>query len=339
MAAPFRLTPQQLLEHLASSGRVVFPRVLTDWRAKGLLPELKETGRGRGSGKLQYWDDPAVLGQAIILHDTLAGKRRADYARWVLWFCGYNVDPHLVRKYWLGYLKRRRLFRIAEPGELPADKYTAEIEHLASGLSTEHKMLSAPMAQSIAREIIIAENEQPNGPIIEEEFGELFDAAQEIVEKFNQEKGLDISISRELFRDLLRLFRSVVSVAALERTLENASSEELLRAQGYLKATGSLMRALASASQMGQYDEFKYLGIRRHFAPVFSRWVYETYLLIMKSGQEAILRSALPIAARIEAGIRDGATNPASPHSGKREFSDLFSTFKDLDWRKLYSPK
>jgi len=331
----FELTSQQLIERLAETGRVVEPRTLTDWRTKGLLPKLKGKGRGRGPGRLQYWDDPGVIGQAIILYDAMDGKRRAEFARWVLWFCGYDVDPDLVRSYWQQLLGRQHLSRDAEPGEIAADKYTSEITRLAEGLSkTEY--FDPRMAEPVAREIIIATNEMPSGPMIEEEFEELFHAAQIFVERFKQEKKVDIPITEELLRDLLRLFRRFVSVAGLKRALKNVTADEMRRAQGYLRAGGSLLRALAVASQKGKIDEVQYLKIRRHFAPMLGRIIFEAILLIMKSGQEQILSSTKPIIAQINADLRRQIDDPQYSRSLQTQFVKLYSIFSDLEWKRLY---
>ena len=99
----------------------------------------------------QYWDDPSVIGQAIILYDTLAGKRRTDYARRVLWLCGYDVNPDLVRKYWLALLSKQQLHRRAETNEFPSDKYTAEIELVARSLS-KLEYFNVQTADLVARE-------------------------------------------------------------------------------------------------------------------------------------------------------------------------------------------
>jgi hypothetical protein len=46
------LTPKEVINELAKAGRRVTERQLTDWRARELLPELSEKGKGRGNGKV-----------------------------------------------------------------------------------------------------------------------------------------------------------------------------------------------------------------------------------------------------------------------------------------------
>ncbi|MDR5726522.1 MAG: hypothetical protein RB191_03535 [Terriglobia bacterium] len=330
---PLRLTPQQLIEHLAKSGRFIERRTLTSWRTMGLLPQLKSKGRGKGPGKIQYWDDPQVIDQAIILCDTMETKRRSDFARWVLWFCGYDVDPELVRKYWLKVLKRKRLSSDAEPGELVADKYAIEIDRLTIDLS-EIEYLDAQTAPPIAREIIIAANEPANIPMVRDEFDELFEVVRVLVQRFNSKNQLDISTSRKSLREFVGLFRKFTSNVALQKTLEEISADELRRAQSYLRAVGSLLRV--GASQGPEIDEFQILELRRQVAPVFGRIIFEAILVIMNSGQEKILVSARSVIFRIAEGCRLQVVHPKIKYEAMADFDKLLNVFSDLDWRRLY---
>jgi hypothetical protein len=58
------MTPEDLLDALASLGIKRSPRVLTDWRSSGLLPPLKRVGQGRGKGAKHVWEQP-VLDRAV----------------------------------------------------------------------------------------------------------------------------------------------------------------------------------------------------------------------------------------------------------------------------------
>lgn len=335
MSPALRITPKELLDYLASTGRIVFPRTLTDWRAKGLLPPLKEAGRGRGPGKLQYWDDPAVRQQAIVLFDTLAAKRRTDSALWVLWFCGFDVDPEKVRVYWLETLDAALFKKDRDFQETISDKYAAEFGRLAD-LMVAKQNWDLETAEPIAREILVSANELPSIPIDKEEFGELFAAVKCLIADFNQDQPIKCRLTRKRFQRWLQLYKAYSSVAGLKQTLFRITVPELGRAQNYLITLGSLLLAFAKAAHTNP-DEYQFLEIRRLFAPIFGRQLIEAILLVMNSGQEEILASAQPIICRITEAINRGEYAGPKLQLIQAEFGQLFNVLSALDWKILYN--
>lgn len=109
------MTPKQLRQALGEIGRAVSARQLTDWRAKGLLPALKQVGQGRGPGARYVWRELDILDRAATVYDLLAVKSRVQPALLAIWFAGYPVPISLIRKAWLGQIRReeRHLRRIA----------------------------------------------------------------------------------------------------------------------------------------------------------------------------------------------------------------------------------
>src|SRR5690242_13093600 len=109
------ITPKQLRQALADIGRAVSARQLTDWRAKGLLPPLKQVGEGRGSGARFFWGEPDVLDRAATVYDALALKSRVQPALLAIWFAGYSVPIRVIRKAWLEQIRaeERHLRRMA----------------------------------------------------------------------------------------------------------------------------------------------------------------------------------------------------------------------------------
>lgn len=109
------MTPKQLRQALGDIGRVVSARQLTDWRAKGLLPPLKQVGQGRGPGALYLWEEPDIVDRAATVYDALALRSRVQPTLLAIWFAGYPVPISLIRKAWLGQIRgwERYLRRMA----------------------------------------------------------------------------------------------------------------------------------------------------------------------------------------------------------------------------------
>src|SRR6185503_9878061 len=73
-------------------------RVLTDWRQRGYLPPLESRGRGRGEGRRYYWNNPAVIGQALAVDEILNAGFRRDDIKLVLWLTGHQIPTESIRK-------------------------------------------------------------------------------------------------------------------------------------------------------------------------------------------------------------------------------------------------
>jgi hypothetical protein len=98
------LTPKQVINELAKTGRRVSERKLTDWRARELLPKLSEKGNGRGKGKVYFWTQPDILDRVAFV---------ADHKGWdtsrvllVLWCCGFEVSQEALKGLGSKRLKR-----------------------------------------------------------------------------------------------------------------------------------------------------------------------------------------------------------------------------------------
>jgi hypothetical protein len=102
------LTQAELGDRLRELGIARTERVLTDWREKGLLPPLRNTGL-KGGGSKWFWDDgEAAVEQAVAVHCLLTRYSRTSEALLSLWFSGYPVDAELARQAWLQRLERER---------------------------------------------------------------------------------------------------------------------------------------------------------------------------------------------------------------------------------------
>ncbi len=97
------ITPTYIAQDMVRSGYASdedrCKRLLTDWRQKGLLPELKEKGR-QHHGKIHYWDDPEIANQAITVYKLFKIYHRSEWVILSTWFAGYYVSPNKVREIW-----------------------------------------------------------------------------------------------------------------------------------------------------------------------------------------------------------------------------------------------
>jgi hypothetical protein len=98
------LTPKQVLEELAKTGRDVEARTLTDWRSRGLLPKLSAKGRGHGKGKGYFWTDKNILDRVALVADLPSWE--TDRTILAQWFCGFEVSSEQMREAWLKSIER-----------------------------------------------------------------------------------------------------------------------------------------------------------------------------------------------------------------------------------------
>ena len=98
------LTPKDVLDELAKTGRHVEARTLTDWLTRGRIPKPIEKGRGRGKGKSYFWTDHNILDRVALVADLPSWE--TDRTILALWFCGFEVSPEQMREAWLKSIER-----------------------------------------------------------------------------------------------------------------------------------------------------------------------------------------------------------------------------------------
>jgi len=91
---------EHLIKVCTRLGYPLSSRKLTDWVRKGLLPPLKQHGRGQGMGKEYFWPSRAVIAQAVVVSEYLSWTNRSDDTLLLTWFAGYSVPLDQVRRIW-----------------------------------------------------------------------------------------------------------------------------------------------------------------------------------------------------------------------------------------------
>jgi hypothetical protein len=138
------LTPREVIEELAKTGRHVEARTLTDWRSRGLLPKLSEKGRGYGKGKGYFWTDADILDRVALVADLPSWE--TDRTILALWFCGFQVSPEQMKKAWLTSIERVSRQLAKRDMNAPV-KNTAQLSYFEQLEDAFHGVASAFMRQ------------------------------------------------------------------------------------------------------------------------------------------------------------------------------------------------
>src|SRR5437879_645164 len=64
---PYSLNPETLRAELCLRGCPTSKRWILECVRKRLLPALSERGKGQGKGKVYFWDNPAIVEQAVAI--------------------------------------------------------------------------------------------------------------------------------------------------------------------------------------------------------------------------------------------------------------------------------
>ncbi len=148
------LTPKQLIDELAKTGRHVSKRLLTDWRQRRLLPELTHKGRGPGKGASYFWEQANILDQAAFI---------ADLPSWdtpqiilALWCCGFKVPRESLREAWLDAVARlARSWAKQDMEEVPSSAGDWYFDELGDNL---HRVATLAQKESTAQGHALAEH-------------------------------------------------------------------------------------------------------------------------------------------------------------------------------------
>ena len=238
---------------LAKTGRNVPLSRLTAWRKDGLLPPLSSTGLGAGAGRAYYWCEPDILAHAAMVHDAMARHGRAEQVAVSLWLRGFAVPLPKLRRAWQSCLKARRTRAIRNtpwakgappPGDLSQVLLRTMLQAAGAVQPDDADRPALLMLAAAARRLDI-----PAG-----------DSTQRV-------------------RQFWQMAQLLTSALAATDLLAQASDNEMLRGQGFLRR---VLRFIADSAGEEIEDVARLLG----------ETVFLYVLTLYRSGQEAVLETA-----------------------------------------------
>jgi hypothetical protein len=227
------LTQQQVVEALATTGRIVEARTLVDWRRRGLLPKLKEKGRGQGMGKVYFWEQPNIVDQAAFVFDLGGWDTRKILL--ALWCCGFNTPLEELRRAWIEtaekliYSLTRQDVANEDDAEPTTDELEDALHKIAHGVERKLRLTSRVAApyQYIQTGLILAFSRRL--PI------DLDDRIDHLNEEFaalarSHARFRLMESSPLLSREAIIKLRRYLNALKIRKTIERATSDQLGKA-------------------------------------------------------------------------------------------------------------
>lgn len=104
-------TEADIQEAFRNAGALISPDQLRRWRDQGLMPPVRQVGKGRAAGSVIHY--PAGTAQlALEIQRLLAIKKKLSFVGWQLWLRGHDVAD----QYW----KPATVSALAELKRIPA---------------------------------------------------------------------------------------------------------------------------------------------------------------------------------------------------------------------------
>lgn len=342
------LTPAKLEDRLRASGRVVHTRTLRSWYSveKGLLPPPQRYGRGQGHGAIWFWQSPDVFEQACIVYDALEQNRRTDFAKWCLWWCGYDVSPNDIRRIWLKKFSKEKLDRKTAIGEFPSDKYEDVIEHFEKRIVRDQK-IDESSARELSRAIILAIQEPMNGKLNRDELSELSDELPRIFNVFANPTGVPINITAGQLEKYWPFVKLLIAIDAKRRLLESVTDNELVTAQQYLRKLGQFLQSITEAANSAAETSDFLLRYKLALVSTLSPPIFRVILLLIKSGNLERLEATASWLEKLTEESKNyqkhrlegsGANNgPIYQAEGNAPLDELINVWKGFNWQAVYT--
>lgn len=258
------LTEEGLIEALLEKKIRMSKRVLTDWRQRHYLPQLKSKGLGRGQGKVYFWADGDVIGRAALVDELLNEGFTGTRINMVLWLLGHDVPLYLIReRLQTGIERFERVLTGGKRGtgeiEDQIGQFASDYFSVARRLKKRYPELQLPTDGS-QEELEMFANllANPNYNLQDSPFEEGARAAAERLRKDESEEGGSGAQAPIKSDDELRaqwdLFRRFLSLPKLKAALAWAGDVELLKARadvcGIFFSVGKLISGIPEAEQL-----------------------------------------------------------------------------------------
>lgn len=288
----------QLVAELQERGYHVTERQVRDWRAKGLLPPLNSSSRGRGLGVLRYWEGKErILSQAIAVSDLLDRNGRTKWVPLGLWFAGFEVNLGTVRTLWLESLARTRKEWLGTSlsKEECEDAIGGLCPHLAKGLSDQDWARNAQLPwtrlEPLLFEVLNAFfNPHPDPEVAIDE--QLADTVRALMLQNRADREHSEFVSRSELEEWLDFIRRNFSVSAMREIIAAATDDDLKMTHHRWRLMLELFKLLgANASGGVLSDNLHQLGRRAAFQ--FGGLCIFGLLLLHRNGKGQLLDSRL----------------------------------------------
>lgn len=258
------LTEEELIKALWEKKIRMSKRVLTDWRRRHYLPQLRSKGLGRGQGKVYFWSDSDVIGRASLIDELLSKGFTGTRINMVLWLLGHDVPLYLIReRLHTGLDRFERALTGGKRGagdiEDQIGQFASDYFSIAKRLKNRYPELQLPTDGS-QEELEMFTNllANPYYDLHDAPFEEGARAAAERLRSDEvEERGTGAQGSIKSDDDLRAqwdLFRRFLSLPKLKAALAWAGDVELLKARadvcGIFTSVGKLLSGVPEAEQL-----------------------------------------------------------------------------------------
>lgn len=234
------ITSQELIAELSRRGYRVNRRLLTKWRADGLLPPLARVNSGLGRRPKYVWDEPDVLDRAILICELLGRHRRVDTALLGTWFAGYEIDPVKVREVWHSQLEK------AETA-FSDDLVVSLAEHVAKQEAPKLKMAESVIEDVLLETLPVLFTRGFSYSSVELD-SEFISKVSHVLSALTKGPAADHILSRGSVELALRFLQEALSLAAIRGLVASATGEELTAAHRRWRELMNLVGRLANAA-------------------------------------------------------------------------------------------
>lgn len=287
------LTSKELAAELSRRGYRVNARLLTKWRADGLLPPLARTKSGHGRRPKYAWQGPDILDRAVAICQLLARHRRVATALLMIWFAGYAADPVRVRDAWIERLNGPAAAMEDDAVVLLAERASKqEMSRIDAAPGDMERLLNETLP------LVFTPNYSLSNMDLSPQF---FDLVYRILAAITKDPLVKEVFGRTAVTSALQTINETLSLTAIRRLIEATTDEELIAAHRRWENAIRVIGSVAAASlPQGVWGDFPF-GPRQP-AMAFGGFFLLALLYLDKRGAGPRLDATL---ARIAAALAD----------------------------------